>query len=365
MKIEKINIVVAVLITFIFFSCKSFSQNKSTFTIVKKIETTPLKDQQSSGTCWSFATTSFIETEALRLGKKPVSLSPIFYVHPTYIAKAEKYIAKKGESWFDAGDLTFSVIDSYKQFGAVPETVYNGVIEGDWQHDHVEMDNLLYEMVKSIGTSGYGRIKPNSWKTSVASVLDSYLGKAPTSFEYEGKTYTPKSFAEENIGINPNDYIEVTSYSHHNFYEYFVLDIPANWNQNNYLNVTIKDFESIIDNALNNGYSLAWDGDATEPNFDFEKGTLELTESGEKISITQKQRQTTFEDKTTTDDHNMHIIGIAKNNVGKTFYMMKNSEGDNDQQGFIYMSKNALLLKTISVLVNKEAIPSSIRKRIK
>lgn len=348
---------------FFLLSFKSFSQKREEFKIIKTVKTTPLKNQQSSGTCWSFATTSFIETEALRLGKDEISLSPIFYVTPTYIKKAEKFIKKKGESWFDAGDLTFSVLDAYKKYGAVPEEIYNGIIEKDWQHDHVEMDNLLYAMVESIGTSGYGRIKPYSWKKSVKAVLNAYLGKAPNTFTYKGKEYTPTSFADEFVGINPDDYIEITSYSHHSFFKTFVLDIPANWNSNKYLNLPIKDFEKVIDYALESGYSLAWDGDATEPNFDFETGIAKLLEKQETNTITQELRQTTFENKTTTDDHNMHIIGIALDTKGKPFYLLKNSEGDNKYGGYVYMSKNALLLKTISVLVHKDAIPKEIRKK--
>jgi len=342
---------------------KSYSQQTEKFEIIELVRTSPLKNQQSSGTCWSFATTSFIETEALRLGNDTISLSPIFYVTPTYIEKAEKFIKKKGESWFDAGDLTFSVLHAYKKYGAIPEQVYNGIIEGDWQHDHVEMDNLLSDMVKSVGTSGYGRIKPNSWSKSVKSVLHAYLGEAPNTFLYQGKEYTPRTFADTFIGINPDDYVEITSYSHHKFFEQCILDIPANWNDNEYLNLPIQDFEKVINYALKNGYSLAWDGDASEPNFNFETGILELSDKQEKSLITQNLRQITFEDKTTTDDHNMHIIGIANDNEGKLYYLLKNSEGENSFDGYIYMSKNALLLKTISVLVHKDAIPKNIKKK--
>ncbi|GGH03972.1 aminopeptidase [Polaribacter pacificus] len=346
------------------FGLETQAQNTNDFEIQIKLQTTKLNDQQSSGTCWSFATTSFIETEALRLGNDTVTLSPIFYVKPTYIKKAEKFIDKKGESWFKAGDLTFSVLDAYKKYGAVPEQAYNGIIEGDWQHDHVEMDNLLSAMVESVGNSGYGRIKPQSWKKSVNGVLNAYLGIAPKTFNYKGKSYTPQTFADTFIGINPDDYIEITSYSHLEFYKNVVLNIPANWNDNKYLNLPIKDFESVINNALKNGYSLAWDGDATEPNFDFQKGVLNLIEQQEDSKITQIIRQLTFEDGTTTDDHNMHIIGTAKDKNGKLYYLLKNSEGSNSMDGYIYMSKNSLLLKTISVLVHKDAIPAVIKKKL-
>lgn len=345
------------------FGLETRAQNQNDFEIQIKIKSTALKDQQSSGTCWSFATTSFIETEALRLGKDTITISPIFYVSPTYIKKAEKFIEKKGKSWFEAGDLTFSVLDAYKKYGAVPEQVYKGIIEDEWQHDHVEMDNLLLAMVKSVGTSGYGRIKPQSWEKSFGCVLNAYLGTAPKTFNYEGKSYTPKTFADTFIGINPDEYIEITSYSHLEFYKNVVLDIPANWNENKYLNLPLEDFENVINNSLKNGYSLAWDGDATEPNFNFQKGVLTLTKKQEKLKITQLLRQQTFEEKTTTDDHNMHIIGTAIDKNGNLYYLLKNSEGSNTMNGYIYMSKNALLLKTVSVLVHQNAIPQNIKKK--
>lgn len=338
------------------------AQNSTDFEVLVKVKTTDLKDQQGSGTCWSFATTSFIETEALRLGKDSLTLSPMFYVTPAYLGKAEKFMKTKGESWFNAGDLTFSVLDGYREFGAVPESAYNGIVPEDWRHDQVEMDNLLLAMMESVGKSGYGRIKPNSWRLAIEGVLAAYIGKAPATFIYKRKLYSPQSFAKKCVGINPDDYVEVTSYKHNNFYEMFVLDIPANWNQNKYYNIPIADFERLIDHALENGYSLAWDGDASEPNFNFETGIQKLTEPEEASMITQEWRQKTFEDKTTTDDHNMHIIGKAKNADNQIYYILKNSEGNNAMGGYIYMSKKAMLLKTISVLVHKDGIPIDIRK---
>lgn len=339
------------------------SQETNQFETIFTIKTTALKDQQSSGTCWSFATTSFIETEALRLGKDSVSLSPIFYVAPTYMAKAETFIDKAGASYFAGGDLTFSVLDAYSKYGAIPEIAFNGIIEDDWQHDHLEMDKLLFSMVNSIGTSGYGRIKPHSWRQSIFAVLQAYLGSPPTMFVYKDEIYSPQSFAVEHVGINPTEYVEITSFSHHKFYQFFDLDIPANWNNNVYLNLPLSQFEQTIEHALNTGYSLAWDGDATEPNFDFEKGILKLPDEHEKMPISQEARQSAFEDNTTTDDHNMHIIGKAKNRNGDMYYILKNSEGSNDMNGYIYMSKNALLLKTISVLVHKDGIPETIQEK--
>ncbi|SED08486.1 bleomycin hydrolase [Tenacibaculum sp. MAR_2009_124] len=356
---------ISVTLFFLFLCIQLLGQATNEYKIHYFIKSSPLKNQQSSGTCWSFATTSFIETEAIRLRKEPISLSPIFYVHPTYIEKAKKYIDSEGKSRLDSGDLTFSVLKGYSKYGAIPEIVYNGIIEEDWQHDHVEMDNAIEAMIKSIATSGYGRIKPSSWKKALQGVLNAYLGKIPDTFIYEQKEYTPKSFAREFVSINTNDYIEITSYSHYPFYENFILNIPANWGENLYLNVPIKDFELLIDNALKKGYSLAWDGDASEPNFNFKSGVAKLTLKEELIAVTQEMRQKAFEDGTTNDDHNMHLLGKATDEAGKEFYIMKNSEGMNDKGGYVYMSKNALMLKTISVLVHKNALPKEISKKLK
>jgi bleomycin hydrolase len=345
------------------FPSSTFGQSSAEFEVVTHVKSTPLKDQQSSGTCWSFATTSFIETEAIRLGKDPVVLSPMYYVAPAYRNKAEKFIQRKGQSYFGAGDLTFSVLDAYQQSGAVPESIYDGIIEGDRQHDHREMDRLLAAMVKSVGASGYGRIKPDSWRKSVDDVLKAYLGDPPEHFTYKGEQHTPESFATKFVGINVDEYVEITSFSHHEFFERCVLDIPANWNKKAYLNLPIQEFEQVIVSALENGFSLAWDGDASEPGFDFKSGVMKLPAVQEDSVITQAIRQSAFEDKTTTDDHNTHIVGIAKDPQGKTFFVMKNSEGDNEAEGHIYMSSNALLLKTISVLVHQDAISADIKSK--
>jgi len=350
---------------FFFSSLLTYSQQKEGFKIVKLLESTPIKDQQSSGTCWSFATTSFIETEAIRFGKKSVILSPIFYVPPTYIGKAEKFIRLNGNSYFADGDLTFSVMDAYKKYGAIPENNYSGLIENEVRLDENEMQDLLQAMVKSIATSGYGKIKQNSWKKSIEGTLEAYIGTIPDNFIYEGVTYSPKSFADKYIGMNPDDYIEITSYNHHPFYKKFILEIPANWNNNYYLNLPIQEFKYLIDNALKQGYSLCWDGDVTESGFEGEKGFAEIRGSyqNEKV-ITQEMRQFTFNNYTTKDDHNMHLIGIAKNNDGDNFYILKDSNGNNnDCGGYIYMSENYLLLKTISVMVHKDALPDKIKSK--
>ena len=327
------------------------------YKIIKLIESTPIKDQQATGDCWSFATTSFIETEAIRLGKKPIVLSPMFFVRPTYINKAENFIRRNGASAFSEGDLTFSVLKAYKEFGAIPERVYSGKNDSDNKHDHADMNKALLEKVKFYVNS-HGDLSPELYRKQVDDILTQTLGKVPDTFIYDGKQYTPKSFANEMIGINPDDYIEITSYTHHPFYSKFNLEIEANWNNNQYLNLPMTDFTAVIDNALLHNYSVCWDGDIYEG---FKNGFAVLDNP---IIITQQVRQTTFDNRTTEDIHNMHIIGIAEDEKGNRFYILKNSSDNNDCGGYLYMSREYLLQKTISVMVNKNAIPKTIRKKV-
>lgn len=327
------------------------------YKIIKLIESTPCKDQQLTGDCWSFATTSFIETEAIRLGKKPVILSPMFFVRPTYINKAENYIRKNGSSFFGEGDLTFSVLKAYREYGAIPEIVYSGKNEGDAKHDHIAMNNALLEKVKYYAQS-HGDLTPVKYRKEVDDILTQTLGEVPDIFTYNEKPFSSMSFAKEMIGINPDDYVEITSFSHHPFYSKFVLEIEANWNNNYYINLPLDDFIAVIDNALMHNYSVCWDGDIYEG---YKYGFAVLSEN--KI-ITQQIRQAAFDNRTTEDVHNMHIIGIAENEKGNKFYIIKNSTDNNDCGGYLYMSKEYLLLKTISVMLNKNALSMLIVKKL-
>jgi bleomycin hydrolase len=328
------------------------------YKIIKLIESTPLKDQQATGDCWSFATTSFIETEAIRLGKKPVVLTPMLFVRSTYINKAENYIRRNGSAFFGEGDLTFSVLKAYKEFGAIPESVYSGKLDSDAKHDHADMNNALLEKVKFYKNS-HGDLTPEIYRRDMDEILTQTMGKVPDTFVYEGKRFTSKSFAKEMIGINPDDYVEITSFNHHPFYAKFNLEIEANWDNNQYLNLPLDDFSTVIDDALMHNYSVCWDGDIYEGLND---GFAVL---GKTKIITQQIRQAAFDNRTTEDIHNMHIIGIAEDKKGNKFYIIKNSGDAKDCGGYLYMSKEYLLLKTISVMVNKNAVPKEIMNKVK
>ena len=329
------------------------------YKIVSLIKSTPIKDQQVTGTCWSYATTSFIETEAIRLGKAPVVLSPMFYVTPTYIDKAEKYIRMNGKLGFSEGDLTFSVLKAYKEFGAIPESIYSGKKDSASRHDHAEMNSAILEKVQYYVKSRHGNMTADGYRKDIEEILSGTMGKAPDTFTYNKKQYTPKSFASEMIGINPDDYVEITSYSHHPFYSKFILEIESNWNNNYYLNLPVNDFINTVDYALLHNYSVGWDGDIYEG---YNDGFAVLNDSIK--TITQQMRQTAFDNYTTKDVHNMHIIGIAENAKGERFYIVKNSSDEKNCGGYLYMSKEFFLLKTISVMVNKNAVPKEIKNKI-
>ncbi len=328
------------------------------YKILTLITSTPTKDQQNTGTCWSHATTSFIETEAIRLGKKPVVLSPMFYVIPTLMEKAERFIRMQGNVAFNEGDLTFSALKAYKSFGAIPEAIYSGRIDSTSIHEHLKMELTIKEKLQHYVSDGRGKMTPDEYRKSVSDIIYKTMAKAPASFNYNGKTFTPKSFADEKIGIDPNDYIEITSYTHHPFYTKFPLEIASNWNNNTYLNVPLNDFIALIDHALMNNYSVCWDGDIHEG---YQDGFCKVNNAGQ---ITQQTRQIAFDNYTTQDDHNMHIIGIAEDSLGKRFYVIKNSSAGSDCGGYVYMSKDFLLLKTISVMVHKDALPKDLVRRL-
>lgn len=330
------------------------------YKIIKLIESTPIKDQQKTAACWTYATTSFIETEAIRLGRKPVVLSPMFFVIPTYIDKAEKYIRMNGSSFFGGGDLTFSVMSAYKKYGAIPEMNYSGKKDSTSKLDLNEMNNALLKKVKYYVESGRGNMTTEGYRKDIEDILFQTMAKVPENFIYGQKQYTPKSFAKEMIGINPDEYIEITSYSHHTFYSKVILETMANWNNNSYLNLPIDDFIKVVDNSLLHNYSVCWDGSVHAEGF--RDGFAVLRESI--TNITQQMRQATFDNLTTEDDHNMHIIGIAENDKGNRFYIIKNSTDFFSTGGYLYMSKEYLLLKTISVMVHKNAIPQEILKKI-
>ncbi len=356
---------------------KDKKKDRHEFTMVKELKTTPVKSQAKTGTCWCFATTSFIETELLRMGKGEYDLSEMFIIHNTYPIKATKYMRYMGMGNFGPGGQAHDVFHIMDKFGAMPEEVYSGIMPGDKEHNHAELENMLDGILKS-ALKRTGTKTTTNWKDIIDFTLNKYLGEIPNEFEYKGKKYTPKSFADE-LGIKSSDYIELTSFSHHPFYKTFVLEIPDNWTDDEYYNVPIDDIVKVMDYAIDKGYSIAWDGDVGKENFyskpsyavvpvtaedDQTKEEKKLPEKEKQI--TQADRQDAFDTYTTTDDHLMHITGVAKDQEGTKFYYTKNSWGTKDRKydGFWYMSEPFIRLRTVAIMVHKDAIPQEIKTKL-
>ncbi|UCH64843.1 MAG: aminopeptidase [Ignavibacterium sp.] len=364
----------------IFFLPALFGQEKEEidvheFTILYNIETTLVKHQGKTGTCWTFATQSFLETELIRMGIGEYDLSEMYMVRNIYPIKAEKYIRYHGLTSFDQGGQAHDVLIAMDKYGLVPEEIYPGKSSADELHNHMEMVAVLKGSMDAI-ISTKGKISDN-WKYVCGSVLDIYLGENSESFYYNGKEYTPRSFADE-LAINSDDYIEFTSYMRYPYYEQSILEVPDNWTNNEYYNIPIDNLIEVIDNAIKNGYSVVWDGDTSEKTFYRKKGYAvipvddekdgddkELTEPEREKVITQEMREKTFENFLTTDDHLMHIIGLAENQEGTKFYHTKNSWGTKYKyDGYWYMSEPFVRLKTIAIMVHKDAVPENIKAKL-
>ena len=351
------------------------------FTIVKDNSATGIKNQYHSGTCWCFSTQSFLESELLRMGKGVVPLSQMFVIHNMYLQKAIHYVRYQGHAQFGPGGEPHDVINAMRDYGLVPASAYVGLPDGENKPEMNEMDNVLLAMLDEINKLHDGHLNPN-WLKAYQGALDGYMGAPPTSFTYNGKTYTPKEFAQS-LGLNPDDYIELTSFTHHPFYQKFILEVPDNWAESDVYNVPLDEFHQIVDNALMNGYTVEWGSDVSEPYYSEKNGMAlvpqkELPSSGARESydsifispvpqktITQEMRQQAFDNLTTTDDHGMQIIGIAKDQDGDEFYIVKNSHGENNYcKGYLYVSAQYFEYKTTSIMVNKNSIPENIRKKL-
>ncbi len=382
---KRINLYPLAALLFIYsfstISAQNIADSIYTFTKDYEVKYSPIKNQAKTGTCWCFSTTSFLESELLRTGKGEFDLSEMFVVRNTYPKKAENFIRNAGTANFGEGGQAHDVINQIREYGIVPEQVYTGMNIDEPKHNHEEMSAVLDNMLKAVNNKRGGKVTPR-WEEAFNSVLDVYLGKTPNQFSYDGKTYSPKSFLTDELELNPDDYIELTSYSHHPFYKKFRLEIPDNWTGQEYFNLPIDELAEVMDNALKTGYSITWDGDVSEKFFNQKKGFAVVplkdwdnktnAEKEDKITkpidekiITQEMRQTAFDNFSATDDHLMHIVGLFHDQNGNKFYYTKNSWGtDYSYGGFIYMSLPYVKLNTIAIMVHKDAIPKAIRERI-
>ncbi len=351
------------LIVFMAVSLTVFSESdgKKAFKDIIDIECTSVKSQGRTGTCWSFATTSFLESELLRMGKGEFDLSEMFFVKHTYQNKAFRYLLFHGRTNFSPGGQAHDVLNVVKELGMVPNEVFPGKLENG-KLFHTDMDIQLLEQLQSINKK---RNKFDITKVDkLEGVYDKYLGKIPDEFSYKGKSYTPELFRDF-LGINPEDYIEITSYSHHPFYGKIILEMPDNWSHDLYYNVPVDELMAIIKYSLKKGYSLCWDGDTSENTFRHKSGKADLPE---KLigKINQELRQEAFLKRETTDDHLMHITGMAENSKGRVFFKTKNSWGaeSNSLGGFLYLSEEYARLKTLAILVHRNAVPTEILNKL-
>jgi bleomycin hydrolase len=348
------------------------------FTSKKEIPCTSVKNQSSTSTCWCFSGISLFESEMIRMGRKPLDLSVMYIVRHTYEKKAQMYARMHGSSTLAGGGEYGDLLTGAKEVGLVPESQYPGLNYGTTLHNHGEMDGVIKgymdALIKNSKLSA-------AWMSGFNGILDAYLGRVPADFTYEGKTYTPVSFMKE-MGINPDDYICFTSFNHHPFYSKFALEVPDNWAAGLFMNLPLDDMIQVIDNAVQNGYSVAWASDMSDRGFSMKEGVAIVPEKNwtdmtpeesakafsgprpEKV-ITQEMRQKEFDNYGTTDDHGMHIVGLATDQTGKTFYKVKNSWGVTGKyNGYIYVSKPYVALRTTNIMVNKKAIPEAIAKKM-
>ena len=365
------------------------------FTDVKVIPTTSVKDQNKSGTCWAFSGTSFLEDEVRRLGGDSLDLSEMFTVRHCYDDKADRYVRMYGECNFAQGGGLLDVGYVLKKYGMVPEDAYPGLNYGEEKHDHYEMATVMESMLKAVVKKPSKKIS-TAWRRALNGVLDAYMGEVPTEFTYKGKKYTPKSFAES-LPVNPDDYVALTSFTHHPFYETFMLEVPDNWLYGQYMNVPLDELKAIADYAVENGFPINWAADVSEGGFKWNKGVALMPKgksqgdmNGTELArwvklsdrdraadkynfdgpvdeeeVTQESRQQAFDNQETTDDHGMEIVGYATDQNGKRYYKVKNSWDTNQvYDGFLYVSEPYFLAKTVSMLVHKDAIPKHIAKKI-
>jgi len=358
-------------------------KSKENFKFTEQINlgTTSVKAQGSSGTCWSYATNSFLESEMIRLGKQPVELSQIYSARNVYIEKGINYVRMHGAVTLGDGGALHDVTNMYKKYGAVPREVYTGLNYGTDKNKFGEMAALIEGVLAAVVKNPNGELTPN-WQKAYAAVIDSYLGKVPENFTYKGKNYTPQSFAKEVVGINPDEYVEMSSFTTAPYYQKTTMMVPDNWSFDQVYNVKVNDMTDVIDNALKKGYTVAWATDVSEKSFSWKNGVayvptkkfddMTAEEKADMFNgpkpepeITPEMRQAAFDNYTTTDDHGMHIIGLAKDQTGREYYIVKNSWGEtNDYKGFLFVTKNFVKYKTTALMVNKGGIPTDLAKKL-
>lgn len=353
------------------------AQEAYKFIEVIDLEATPVISQGRTGTCWSFSTSSFLESEIIRLTGKQIDLSEMYNVRNTYPKKAENFVMRQGKAQFSEGGLAHDVLNSVREYGLVPVDSYSGLLADNTSHNHAEMVAVISAMLDTY-IKNPGKNLSKNWRNAIDAVLDEYLGENISSFNFEGKQYTPQSFLKM-TKINVGDYVNITSFNHEKFYSKFILNIPDNFSNGSFYNVPLDEMINTIDNALENGFSVELDCDVSERTFSSKDGIAVIPFNSINNSkalqgvypeknITQEYRQQEFENFNTTDDHLMHITGILRDQNGTKYYKVKNSWGTDPERtnhgGYVYFSEAYMRLKTISITLHKDAVPKSTANKL-
>ncbi|MCA8973535.1 MAG: aminopeptidase [Planctomycetes bacterium] len=366
------------------------------FTQVCEVSATPVPNQQRAGTCWSYSSVSMMEAEMLRMGKPPMNLSEMFVVRMCYEEKAKNYVRMHGTCNFGGGGAVNDAFDVLANYGAMPESEYTGLHYGTEVHTHGELDEVLKDYLDGV-IKNKNRQLSTAWLEGFKGILDAYLGPVPQSFDWNGKSYTPRSFADEVVGLDARDYVFFTSFTHHPFGQSFVLEVPDNWTWSRYWNVPLDEMIAMIDGSLQAGYSVVWASDVSEKGFASKRGVAVVPqtdpaemadterlkwESMDKAerdkllqsfaapmpekTITQELRQQAFDNYQTTDDHGMLLTGLAKDQNGTKYYHVKNSWGTdyNAFKGYFYASESFVRYKTMSWGVHRDAVPAELKEKL-
>lgn len=373
-------VVLAFAFLFIYVSKAQTTNDKTTAVAAKDDikNVTPIKNQGITGTCWCFSTTSLIESQCLKNGLGNFDLSEMFSVRNTYLEKAKDYILRQGHTQFGEGGLGHDLINAMSKYGAMPETVYSGLLEGQKEHNHVKLVDTLKKFLDSILAKK--PIVPD-WMVGYENILNASLGTPPAKFMYNGKEYTPKTFATTVLKFNANDYVYLTSFTHHPYYENFVLEVPDNFSNASYYNVPLNDLLDATKDVLKNNYTVLWDADVSNDGFQQRFGTAVNFNKADMSKITKggmlngevkegkwdaAERQRLFENLTTQDDHLMHIVALQKNAEGFSYFLVKNSWGNvGPYKGFINVTDGYFAINTVSIVLPKAGLSKEMLAKLK
>ncbi len=362
------------------------------FKTIANCDVNGVQDQSRTSTCWSFSSLSFFESELIRMKKGTHNLSEMFVVRNAYIGKAETYVRMNGFHNFGPGGSFLDLPWVIRRYGIVPEEVYKGLNYGTTKHNHAEMDAVLKGIVDAVKANPQGRLT-TSWKSAFAGAIDAYLGVVPTTFNYQGKNYTPMSFSNS-LGLNMDDYVSLTSFTHHPYYTQFAIEVPDNWAMMQSYNITLDELQNVAEQAISKGYTWAWGADVSEKGFSFKNGVAIvpihdslITQIGKdnkafndagaartgnafdkpmtEKNINDSIRQAAFDNYETTDDHGMHAVALLADQNGNKYFKIKNSWGSgNDCGGYLYCSMNYFRYKTLNIFIHKNALPKELAKKL-